>query len=263
NEADLMLYVTGVTVPKLNQEKLRSIPIPLPPLEVQKEIVSEIEGYQKIIDGARAVIDNYRPHIAIDPEWPMVEIGDIYLIEYGIAESIPENLDPEGIRIISTAEAKIDGTLDLSKIRRIKKRPSYDKFILERDTLLFNWRNAPKHVGKTVIFNESDGDYVYASFLLSLTKKIPKVENRFVCVILNQLREAGYFMRMSRQAVNQTNFNATELAKTHIPLPSHEIQRAIVAEIEAEQALVNNNRELIERMEKKIQAVLARIWGEG
>ena len=33
------------------------------------------------------------------------------------------------------------------------------------------------------------------------------------------------------------------------------------AEIEAEQALVNANRELIERFEKKIQTVLNRIWG--
>jgi type I restriction enzyme M protein len=35
-----------------------------------------------------------------------------------------------------------------------------------------------------------------------------------------------------------------------------------VAEIEAEQALVAANRELITRFEKKIQATLARVWGE-
>jgi type I restriction enzyme M protein len=35
-----------------------------------------------------------------------------------------------------------------------------------------------------------------------------------------------------------------------------------VAEIEAEQALVNANRELIARMDKRIQATLSRIWGE-
>ena len=39
-------------------------------------------------------------------------------------------------------------------------------------------------------------------------------------------------------------------------------QQAIVAEIEAEQALVAANRELIARFEKKIQATLARVWGE-
>lgn len=36
---------------------------------------------------------------------------------------------------------------------------------------------------------------------------------------------------------------------------------AIVTEIEAEQALVNSNRELIERMERKTKAALARVWG--
>ena len=39
-------------------------------------------------------------------------------------------------------------------------------------------------------------------------------------------------------------------------------QQLIVAEIEAEQVLVAANRELIARFEKKIQAVLARVWGE-
>ncbi len=39
-------------------------------------------------------------------------------------------------------------------------------------------------------------------------------------------------------------------------------QQAIVAEIEAEHALVGGNRELIARFERKIQATLARVWGE-
>ena len=45
-------------------------------------------------------------------------------------------------------------------------------------------------------------------------------------------------------------------------LPPLATQQAIVAEIEAEQALVAANRELIARFERKIQATLARIWGE-
>jgi type I restriction enzyme M protein len=45
-------------------------------------------------------------------------------------------------------------------------------------------------------------------------------------------------------------------------LPHLATQQAIVAEIESEQALVAANRELIERFEKKIQATLARVWGE-
>ena len=40
------------------------------------------------------------------------------------------------------------------------------------------------------------------------------------------------------------------------------MQQAIVAEIEAEQALVGGNRDLIGRFEKKIDAAIARVWGE-
>ena len=47
------------------------------------------------------------------------------------------------------------------------------------------------------------------------------------------------------------------------PLPPLATQQVIVAEIEAEQALVAANRELIARFENKIQATLARVWGEG
>jgi type I restriction enzyme M protein len=68
---------TGGVVNNLNSEIVRGIQIPLPPLEVQKEIVAEIEGYQKVIDGARAVLEHYRPHIPIHRDWPMVELGSV------------------------------------------------------------------------------------------------------------------------------------------------------------------------------------------
>ena len=57
--------------------RLKDYEIPLPPLQVQQEIVAEIEGYQKVIDGARTVVDHYRPHIPIGPDWPMVALGDV------------------------------------------------------------------------------------------------------------------------------------------------------------------------------------------
>ena len=71
------------TLTNINAKQYSSFRLPLPPLEVQKEIVAEIEGYQKVIDGARAVVDNYRPHIAIDPDWPMVELGEVFKLSSG------------------------------------------------------------------------------------------------------------------------------------------------------------------------------------
>ena len=56
--------------------------------------------------------------------------------------------------------------------------------------------------------------------------------------------------------------NFSFVREQKILLPPLVTQQAIVAEIEAEQALVAANRELITRFEAKIQATLARVCGE-
>lgn len=54
NFSDLTPFITGMTVPKLNQEKMRSIPIPLPPLPEQQHIVSILDEAFAVIAKAKA-----------------------------------------------------------------------------------------------------------------------------------------------------------------------------------------------------------------
>lgn len=46
-------------------------------------------------------------------------------------------------------------------------------------------------------------------------------------------------------------------------MSDRETQRTIVAEIEAEQAVVETNRQLIARFEAKIKTVIDCVWGGG
>ena len=81
---------------------------------------------------------------------------------------------------------------------------------------------------------------------------------KFVEVYLNSISIEEFVTGAAQPKVNQEALN-----RIPIPIPDDvTTQRAIVAEIEAEQALVAANRELIARFEKKIQATLARVWGE-
>ncbi len=54
NYSNLQSYITGVTVPKLNQEKMRSIEIPLPPVIDQQRIVSRLDSAFSQIDALKA-----------------------------------------------------------------------------------------------------------------------------------------------------------------------------------------------------------------
>lgn len=53
NASDLSDYVTGLTVPKLNQGNLRQIRVPLPPLDEQKCIVAKLDQAFVALDRAR------------------------------------------------------------------------------------------------------------------------------------------------------------------------------------------------------------------
>ena len=50
-------WASGGTFKEISKSKFCELQIPLPPLEVQREIVAEIEGYQRVIDGARQLIE--------------------------------------------------------------------------------------------------------------------------------------------------------------------------------------------------------------
>ena len=53
----------------------------------------------------------------------------------------------------------------------------------------------------------------------------------------------------------------TVVEQHKIPLPPLINQQSIVKQIEAEEALVEANRELIQRFEGKIKAAMSRVWG--
>ncbi len=54
NFSNLLPYITGVTVPKLNQEKMRSIEIPIGPVKEQQSIVDYLDSAFAKIDAMKA-----------------------------------------------------------------------------------------------------------------------------------------------------------------------------------------------------------------
>ena len=50
----------GAAIPGITRDPVLDLQIPLPPFEEQRRIVAEIEGYQKVIDGARQILAGYQ-----------------------------------------------------------------------------------------------------------------------------------------------------------------------------------------------------------
>ena len=247
--------------PSLRLTEIGSIEVPIPPLEVQKEIVAEIEGYQKVIDGARVVVQNYRPHITIDPKWPRVELREMCKrLQYGL--SVQLNTEETGYKTFRMNDL-IDGRcVDSGKMKCVDiSAGEFAKYRLLPGDILFNRTNSFEHVGRTGIF-DLDGDYCFASYLIRVSVSEDTANAFYVNAFMNTEAFQAEIKQYATRAIGQSNINAKSLAAYRIPVPPLTTQNRIVAELEAEQALVVANRELIDRFEKKIEATLARVWNE-
>jgi type I restriction enzyme M protein len=243
--------------PSINQTDVESVQIPLPPLEVQKEIVAEIHGYQKVINGARAVLDNYRPHIPIHPDWPVAELGEVCDVRDGTHDSPKYVLD--GYPLITSKNLK-DGFIDFTDVNLIS-REDLDainkRSKVDAGDLLMPMIGT---IGNPVVADASR-EYAVKNVALIKFPKGCQVDNRFLKDVLDSAEMQSWFDGQSSGST-QRFIPLGFIRKLQIPLPPLATQQAIVAEIEAEQALVAANRELVARFETKIQATLARVWGE-
>lgn len=239
----------------LNIPLLKNIEIPLPPLEVQREIVAEVEGYQRVIDGARTVLDNYRPHIPVDPDWPVIPLQGLCSIQRGKFSHRPRN-EPR----FYGGEYPFIQTGDV--VRAAGGKVTYTQ-TLNDDGLGVSKLFEPPVVLVTIAANIGDTavlDYP-ACFPDSVVGLTPHEGVNVAYLELMMRTQKEHLNRIAPQAA-QKNINIEILKTVKLPLPNLEMQQAIVAEIKAEQTLVNGNRNLIARFEKKIDAAMARVWSE-
>ncbi|MFN3889602.1 MAG: N-6 DNA methylase [Beijerinckiaceae bacterium] len=260
----IVTYSHGANVKHLQADGFYNFLIPLLPLEVQREIVAEIEGYQKVIDGARAVLDHYRPHIPIDPGWPIVELGKIVdKLESGVSVNSSNRPTKRGeIGILKTScvtrgvfEPEEHKTVLVEEVSRVQCP-------VRGNTIIISRMNTEALVGANAYVEKDYPNLFLPDRLWQTVITRPDVNVRYVQTVLaSDECRTRISARCGGTSGSMKNISKPQLLSLTIPLPSLATQQAIVAELEAEQALVAANRELITRFERKIQATLARIWG--
>jgi type I restriction enzyme M protein len=250
----------GIGVRGVTRSFLSELQIPLPPLEVQKEIIAEIEGYQKVINGARAVLDHYRPHIPIHPDWPMAPLGNHFSTSSGGTPSKGEASYWTGdIPWVSPKDMKSDVIVDTEDhISNAAVAGSATKLFPAKTVVCVVRSGILKHSFPVALLSRP---MCINQDLIAFQPKGSAISSEFLFYVL-KTRSSSILADGIKPGVTVQSFYNGFFKDYPIPLPPLATQQAIVAEIEAEQALVAANRELITRFEQKIQTTLARIWGE-
>ena len=215
---------------------LKEVMIPLPPLEIQEQIVKEIEGYQQIIDGCRQVVENYKPVIDIDPSWKKIPVKSLVKILSGYAFASKMFNDIKGTPII--------------RIRDIKKgftktfyNGDYDKKYLVVDGSLLIGMD-----GEFNIREWNGGNALLNQRVCKIYEYSGIYKKTFEVLMIEQLKN----IENITQAVTVKHISIKQINKIELPVPSMEIQKEIVKKLEQERKVIEGNKELIKIYEKKI-----------
>jgi type I restriction enzyme M protein len=244
-------FQKGGTVNFITKKTMEDIEIPLPPLEVQEEIVREIEGYQKIIDGAKMVVENYKPTIKINPEWEMVELGEYVIINNG---QVLTEFDESGtMACIKVSDMNLNE--NLIEITTANNWINYSKKnYLKINSIIFPKRGAAiatnkKRITKIpcLIDNNCMGLTVNDESVLN-----PKYLFYFFL---------GFDLRGISSQTTIALINNSDVQSIKLPLPKINEQTEIVSLIEQEQQLVAASKQLISLFEQKIKDKINEVWG--
>ena len=246
----------GGAQPNISQGIIKNIEIPLPPLEVQEEIVKELDGYQAVIDGAQKVVDNWKPALPINPNWGKTRLGDICEVQSG------------GTPLKNQKEYWTNGSINWyssGELNEIYTNESNEKItplgLENSNAKLFPKGSLLVGMYDTAAFKMSILDREAAfNQAISGIKPNNKINMYFLYLYFTANRDS--YMKQ-RSGVRQQNLNKGFICDIEVPVPSLEEQKDIVSKVENERIIIEECRKLIKLHQEKINTKIQSIWGEG
>lgn len=260
-------HVTGTKVKRLSGEALAQIRIPVPPPEVQREIVRILDTFTSLeaeleaeLEARRVQYEHYR-----DALLRLDDQSGLLLIDQMVAEMCPggvafEALDdviedlrtglnprqnfklnpPDAVNLYITVR-ELDGfslrptdrtdRVDDDGLLRIQARSR-----LKAGDVLFSGTGT---IGRTALIAEDPHDWNIKEGVYAITPKPARVLSRFLIYILHSSLVRNRILA-SADGATVASVSMTSLRRIRIPVPPPEIQHEIVSILDAFDGLVND-----------------------
>jgi type I restriction enzyme M protein len=231
--------VHGNTMQHITRGLFEEIEIPLPPIEVQEQIVAELDGYAAIIEGAKKIVENWKPRIDVDPEWPFYELGELVEILDSKRKPITKSDRKSGHIPYYGATGIVDYVAD---------------YIFDEPLVLVGEDGAKWASGERTAFLIEGKTWVnnHAHVLRPNRKRILDV---FLADFLTQSDLSPFITGVTVPKLNQE-----KLRSIAIPLPEMEVQKKIVERLLIERAGVQASANLMESMSQRLNETVQRLW---
>lgn len=249
---------TFTTVKHLSSKQIKEIPIPIPPIKEQKEIVERLDKGFELIDSlketAKKNLDNakelfqsvLREELSPKEGWETKTLGEVCDFYNGKAH---ENcVDENGkYHLINSKFVSSNGL--------ISKKTNSQLFPLFKDDIVFVMSDVPK--GKTLAkcyFVEEDNKYTLNQRICVFRNS--KINVDYLCKYINR---NNYFLEFDN-GENQTNLRKEDILKCPIYIPPIKEQEEIVGRLDRIKGyceeLEGNYKRVLELCEELKQGLL-------
>ena len=261
--SNLSDYITGVTVPKLNQEKMRQIIIPLTTLDEQRRIVSYLDSSFKLIDEvknkalkslteAKALFQSALAE-AMEPKegWEEKTLKEVAKYRRG---SFPqpygkkEWYDGEGsMPFVQVADLQEDDFVlnDITKKRISKKAQEFSVFV-KKGTVLVSLQGS---IGKVAITQYDS----YVDRTVAIFFKIDDFLNKYFFAIQIKLRFE--IERVKARGTTIKTITKEEFSVFSINIPPLSTQKQIVSHLDKLSSKVRAIEEKYQKMVEECDAL--------
>tara|TARA_B100000678_G_scaffold231944_1_gene200738 strand:+ start:865 stop:2037 length:1173 start_codon:yes stop_codon:yes gene_type:complete len=226
---------------KLDSRVLESIPIPLPPLPEQRRIVT-------ILDHVEVLRSKRRQALAHLSALPQALLGDLLRAGFDrvalgdlIAEGPKNGLyRPSSDYGSGTPIVRIDsfkfgsGEISMGSLRRLRASATeVTEFALATGDLLVNRVNSREHVGKTALVGGLLEPTVFESNMMRIRVNQERLLPSFAAEFMQTDDVRAQVAPMTKDAVNQSSINQSDVRSLRIPLPPVALQRQFEARVGA------------------------------
>lgn len=193
-------------------------------------------------------------------KWPMVELEEIVDLFRGVTYSRDDEVLSNGIGILRANNINMSGGLNLSDVKQISKdvKINQSQFLKLNDIMICLASGSREHVGKVAYIKESL-PYCFGAFMGVIRRKSDNILPIYLYYQLLNERFNSY-LNQSISSLNIINLSRDILYKFVIPLPTMEVQKKIVEEIEGYQKIIDGARQVVDNCEAKIKKVIDSLW---
>lgn len=241
----LTRFATGSTIAHLPQQKLREVPVPFAPIEVQRRIVDVLEDHLSRLDAAdayvatgarraltlvKAVLLRLIPDVAEYPDhWTTSTVGQAGRVELG-RQRHPDWHTGTNMRAYLRVANVFEDRIDTSDVKEMHwPGETFERFRLQPGDVLLNEGQSPELLGRPAIYR---GDPPAVAFTNTLLRFTPHdgITSEFALLVFRRHMHAGRFTREARITTNIGHLSAARFKPIEFPIPTVNEQAKIVAQ---------------------------------